>query len=64
MKPKGVIVGLVQPVFVASKSDMKNMRGADPLDREVGKLIKVIDAMTPEASGRITNFTTGKFDPF
>ena len=64
LKSRGIIVGLVQPVFVASKSDMKNMKGAYPLEREIGKLIKVIDAMTLEASGRITNFTTGKFDPF
>lgn len=64
LKSSGVIVGLVQPVFVASKSDMKNMPGAAPVDQEVAKLVKVIDAMTPEGSGRITNFSTGRFDPF
>jgi NAD(P)-dependent dehydrogenase (short-subunit alcohol dehydrogenase family) len=64
LKSKGVIVSLVQPVFVASKSDLKNMKGADPLDREIGKLVKVIDQLTADASGRITNFTTGKIDPF
>lgn len=64
LKPRGVIVGLVQPVFVASKSDMKNVPGAAPLDQEVRKLVKVIDGMTQEASGRITNFSTGRFDPF
>jgi NAD(P)-dependent dehydrogenase (short-subunit alcohol dehydrogenase family) len=64
MKPQGVIVGLVQPVFVASKADLKNMKGAAPLDQEVAKLIKVIDHMTLEGSGRITNFSTGKLDPF
>jgi NAD(P)-dependent dehydrogenase (short-subunit alcohol dehydrogenase family) len=64
MKSQGVIVGLVQPVFVASKKDMKNVPGAAPLDQEVAKLVKVIDAMTLEGSGRITNFSTGKFDPF
>jgi len=63
-KPKGVIVALVQPVFVASKSDMANMKGAAPLDQEVGKLIKVIDGLTAESSGKITNFSTGKIDPF
>ena len=64
MKARGVIVALVQPVFVASKSDMANMKGAAPVDQEVGKLIKVIDAMTADASGKITNFSTGKVDPF
>jgi len=34
------------------------------LDQEVGKLVNVIDALTPESSGRITNFSTGKTDPF
>jgi NAD(P)-dependent dehydrogenase (short-subunit alcohol dehydrogenase family) len=64
MKPKGVIVALVQPVFVASKADLANMKGAAPLDQEVGKLVKVIDAITMDSSGKITNFSTGKFDPF
>jgi NAD(P)-dependent dehydrogenase (short-subunit alcohol dehydrogenase family) len=64
MKPQGVIVGLVQPVFVASKADLVNMKGAAPLDQEVGKLVKVIDTMTLDRSGKITNFSTGKIDPF
>lgn len=64
MKSRGVIVGLVQPVFVASKKDMKNVKGAAPLDQEVAKLVKVIDALSLQGSGRITNFSTGKFDPF
>jgi NAD(P)-dependent dehydrogenase (short-subunit alcohol dehydrogenase family) len=64
MKPKGIIIGLVQPVFVASKADLKNMKGAAPLDQEVAKLVKVIDHMSMEGTGRITNFSTGKFDPF
>jgi NAD(P)-dependent dehydrogenase (short-subunit alcohol dehydrogenase family) len=64
MKPQGVIVGLVQPVFVASKADLVNMKGAAPLDQEISKLVKVIAAMTMEGSGKITNFSTGKFDPF
>jgi NAD(P)-dependent dehydrogenase (short-subunit alcohol dehydrogenase family) len=64
MKPQGVIVGLVQPVFVASKADLVNMKGAAPLDQEVGKLVKVIDTMTLAGSGKITNFSTGKIDPF
>ena len=64
LKPQGVLVSLVQPVFVASKSDMANVKGADPLDREIAKLLKVIAAMTADSSGKITNFTTGKIDPF
>ena len=64
MKPKGVIVGLVQPIFVASKADLANMKGAAPVDQEVGKLIKVIDTMTMDGAGKITNFSTGKTDPF
>ena len=64
LKPQGVIVGLVQPVFVASKADLVNMKGAAPLDQEIAKLVKVIAAMTMDGSGKITNFSTGKFDPF
>jgi hypothetical protein len=40
------------------------MKGAAPLDQEVGKLVRVIDAMTLDGSGKITNFSTGKLDPF
>jgi NAD(P)-dependent dehydrogenase (short-subunit alcohol dehydrogenase family) len=64
MKSKGVIVALVQPIFVASKTDLVGMKGAAPVDQEVAKLIKVIDAMTLDGSGKITNFSTGKIDPF
>ncbi len=64
MKPKGVIVGLVQPIFVASKADLANMKGAAPVDQEIAKLIKVIDNMTMDGAGKITNFSTGQTDPF
>jgi NAD(P)-dependent dehydrogenase (short-subunit alcohol dehydrogenase family) len=64
LKSKGVIVALVQPIFVASKADLKNMKGAAPVDQEISKLIKLIDGFSQDASGRITNFTTGKIDPF
>jgi len=64
MKPKGVIVALVQPFFVASKADVANMTGAAPLDQEVAKLIQVIERMTMDSAGKITNFITGKTDPF
>jgi NAD(P)-dependent dehydrogenase (short-subunit alcohol dehydrogenase family) len=64
MREKGVIVALVQPVFVATKSDLANMKGAAPVDQEVGKLIKIIDGMTLSSAGKITNFSTGKTDPF
>ena len=64
MQSRGIIVALVEPIFVASKADLVNMKGAAPLDQEIGKLIKVIDTLTPQSSGKITNFTTGKTDPF
>jgi NAD(P)-dependent dehydrogenase (short-subunit alcohol dehydrogenase family) len=65
LKSQGIIVALVQPIFVASKSDLVGVKGAAPVDQEIGKLIKVIDAMTLEgSSGKITNFSTGKTDPF
>jgi NAD(P)-dependent dehydrogenase (short-subunit alcohol dehydrogenase family) len=64
VKPKGVIVALVQPVFIASKAGMENMKNADPVDQEVAKLVKIIDTMGMERSGRITNFSTGEYDPF
>jgi NAD(P)-dependent dehydrogenase (short-subunit alcohol dehydrogenase family) len=64
VKDKGVIVALVQPIFVASKKDMKDNPRAAPVDQEIGKLIKLIDKMTMANSGKITNFTTGETDPF
>ena len=64
VRDKGVIVALVQPVFVASKPDMKTNARAAPVDQEIGKLIKLIDAMTLDHSGKITNFQTGETDPF
>ena len=64
MRTKGVIVALVQPIFVASKADTANMAGAAPLDQEVAKLLRLIERMTMDSAGKITNFTTGKTDPF
>ncbi len=64
MKPKGVIVALVQPIFVASKTDLANMKGAAPLDQEVAKLIRLIDHMTMDNAGKINNWSTGRTDPF
>ena len=64
MKPKGVIVALVQPIFVASKADLADMKGAAPVDQEIRKLIRVIDNMTPDSAGKITNFSNGRTDPF
>jgi NAD(P)-dependent dehydrogenase (short-subunit alcohol dehydrogenase family) len=65
LKSKGIIVALVQPIFVASKTDLVGVKGAAPVDQEIGKLIKVIDTMTMDgSSGKITNFSTGKTDPF
>jgi NAD(P)-dependent dehydrogenase (short-subunit alcohol dehydrogenase family) len=64
MKPKGVIVALTQPIFVASKADLANMKGAAPVEQGVAKLVKLIDTMTMEHAGKITNFETGQTDPF
>lgn len=64
MKRHAVLVGLFQPVFVATKDDIKDMKGASPVTAEVAKLIKVIDQMSPATSGRIVNFSTGKIDAF
>ncbi|MFO7277049.1 MAG: SDR family oxidoreductase [Pseudomonadota bacterium] len=64
LKERGILVGLFQPVFVASKKDMKNMQNASPVDVEVAKLIKHIEQMSPETSGKIVNFQTGRIDPF
>ena len=65
LTPKGVSVGLFEPIFVAPKRDLSpQMRARAPLAGEVGKLIAQIDALTPATSGRIVNFTTGKIDPF
>ena len=39
---------------------MANVKGAAPLDQEVAKLIKVIDAVTMEASGRLRTSAPGE----
>jgi len=64
VKPKGVIVALVQPVFIASKAGMENLKNAAPVDQEIAKLIRIIDTMGMERSGKISNFSTGEYDPF
>jgi len=64
VKQKGMLVGLYQPIFVASKKDMKQMPQAMPVDQAVAKLIKLIDALSAERNGKITNFQTGEIDPF
>ena len=64
VKPKGMLVGLYQPIFVATKRDMKSMQQATPVDKAVAKLIKEIDNLSAERSGKITNFETGQIDPF
>jgi NAD(P)-dependent dehydrogenase (short-subunit alcohol dehydrogenase family) len=61
---KGVKVALVQPIFVASKSDMQNMKNAAPLNTEIAKLIQIIDTLPADRNGKITNFQTGEVDPF
>ena len=64
MKPRGVLVELYQPVFVATKDDTKNMKGAFQVGPSVASLIKLIDTQGWDADGRITNFNTGKIDDF
>jgi NAD(P)-dependent dehydrogenase (short-subunit alcohol dehydrogenase family) len=65
LKNKGVVASLVQPVMVQSKPGVKDVPISSPVDVEVGKLVKIIDGMTVEnAGGKITNFTTGKIDPW
>jgi NAD(P)-dependent dehydrogenase (short-subunit alcohol dehydrogenase family) len=65
LKAKGVVAALVEPVLVASKPGVSAIPMSSPVDVEVGKLVKIIDGMTVEnAGGKITNFSTGKIDPF
>ena len=65
LKDKGVVVALVEPVLVASKPGVEGNPMAKSLEEEIGKLVKIIDGMTVEsAGGKITNFSTGKIDPF
>ena len=64
VRDQGVIVALFQPVFVASKADKKNMKNAAPIDQEIAKFLNEVDKLTMERSGKITNFSTGKIDPF
>jgi NAD(P)-dependent dehydrogenase (short-subunit alcohol dehydrogenase family) len=64
LKPQGVLVGLFQPVFVATKDDVKAMPGATAVGPEVAKLIKCIDDLSPATNAKIVNFSTGKIDPY
>jgi NAD(P)-dependent dehydrogenase (short-subunit alcohol dehydrogenase family) len=64
LKPRGVLVGLFQPVFVATKDDVKAMQGAAAIEPEVAKLIKCIDDLSPATNAKIVNFSTGKIDPY
>ena len=65
VKDKGVIAALVEPILVASKPGVQGNPQAKSVEEEIAKLIKEIDAMTVEKSGgKITNFSTGKIDPF
>ena len=64
LKPQGVMVGLFQPVFVATKDDVKAMQGAAAIEPEVAKLIKCIDDLSPATNAKIVNFSTGKIDPY
>jgi NAD(P)-dependent dehydrogenase (short-subunit alcohol dehydrogenase family) len=65
LKGKGVVASLVQPVMVQSKPGVKDIPMSKPVEEEVAKLVKIIDGMTVEsAGGKITNFSTGRTDPW
>ena len=64
LKPKGIVVSLVEPVLVASKPGVESNPMARPVEEEVGKLVKVIEGLTMASTGKITNFSTGQTDPF
>jgi hypothetical protein len=52
-------------VLVQSKPGVSSIPMSSPVDVEVAKLVKIIDGMTVEnAGGKITNFSTGKIDPW
>jgi NAD(P)-dependent dehydrogenase (short-subunit alcohol dehydrogenase family) len=64
VRKQGVIVALVEPVMVQSKPGVKDIPISSPADVEIRKLREVIARLTMEQSGKITNFSTGKADPF
>jgi NAD(P)-dependent dehydrogenase (short-subunit alcohol dehydrogenase family) len=64
VRKQGVIVALVEPVMVQSKPGVKDIPISSPADVEIRKLREVIANLTMEKSGKITNFSTGKADPF
>lgn len=64
VKQQGVIVALVEPVMVQSKPGVKDIPMSSPADVEIKKLRNVIANLTMEKTGKITNFSTGKTDPF
>jgi NAD(P)-dependent dehydrogenase (short-subunit alcohol dehydrogenase family) len=64
LKPKGVIVALVEPILVASKPGVAENPMSSPVNVEVAKLVKLVDGLTMASSGKITNFSTGQTDPF
>ncbi len=64
VKDKGVVVALVEPILVQSKPGVSAVPMSKPVDQEVAKLVKIIEALTPESAGKITNFSTGEIDPF
>ena len=63
-KPDDIIVALVEPILVQTKPGVPDIDISSPVEVEVGKLIKVIENITMESAGKITNFTTGNIDPF
>ncbi|MCC6202757.1 MAG: SDR family NAD(P)-dependent oxidoreductase [Gammaproteobacteria bacterium] len=65
VKEKGVIVNLLEPSYlVATKPDMKDMPNTVPVAIEVANLLKDIDAMTLDRTGKIISIPTGEVLPF
>lgn len=64
-KEKGVIVNLLEPSYlVASKPDMAELPNVVPVAVEVANLLKDIDAMSLDRTGKIISIPTGEVLPF
>ena len=59
LKPKGIVVSLVEPVLVASKPGVESNPMAKPVEEEVGKLVKVNDTWL-EVVGVVEVVDTGR----
>ncbi len=65
LQPKGVRVGLYEPAAPgATAEEIARTGGNAPVDQDVSRLIRQIDELDMRHTGKITNFTTGRTDPF